>query len=74
MKLKIKFEYQCELELKESEVENTKTKLKKDDFVLCLTNELNEMFLAEDGRTEAGGITIFEHEVEEWLNQWKYKT
>lgn len=65
MKLKIKFEYQCEFELKENEVENIKTKLKGDGFVISLTNVLNEMFLQEDGRTEAGGITSCECKVEE---------
>lgn len=65
MKLKIKFEYQCELELKESEVENIKTKLKEDEFAIDLTNELNKMFLQEDGRTEADGVTDFKYEVVE---------
>ena len=65
MRLKIKFEYQCEFELKESEVEGMKTKLKGDEFVIDLTNVLNKMFLQEDGRTEAGGVTSCECKVEE---------
>lgn len=65
MRLKIKFEYQCELQIKEKEVENIKRKLIPEEFIERITNEVNDLFLMEDGRTEAGGVTDFEYEVVE---------
>lgn len=65
MKLKIKFEYQCELQIKEKDVENIKTKLIPEEFIGEITNYVNDLFLMEDGRTEAGGVTDFKYEVVE---------
>lgn len=64
MKFKMKFNYSCEFDVTEDEVKLIKNKI-NDEFISGLTDEINDMFLAGDGRTEAGMISNFNYEVEE---------
>ena len=65
MKLKLEFRYQCEIEIKEEEVKTLEDKLKYSDLVSDLSEEINWMLLAEDGRTEAGAVVDFDYKIEE---------
>lgn len=62
MKLKIKFKYECQLDINEEEAKKLKEKLEL--FRVLLNEEVNKIFLQNDGRTEAGSVTDFEYEVE----------
>lgn len=65
MRLKVEFKYQCEVEIKEDEVKTLEDKLKYSDLVSDLSKEINWMLLAEDGRTEAGGVVDFDYKLED---------
>lgn len=65
MRLKVEFKYQCEVEVKEEEIDKLKDNLKKDRFIQGLSKEINQVFLQDDGRTEAGGIVDFDYKLEE---------
>lgn len=64
MKFKIKFNYSCEFNVTEDEVKLIKNKI-NNEFITDLTDEINDIFLSDDGRTEAGMISNFNYEVEE---------
>ena len=66
MILKIKFNYACEIQVSEEEMLNIKKNLDDEDSILGITDDVNEIFLADDGRTEVGMISNFNYEVEEW--------
>lgn len=60
----MKFNYHCELDVTEDEAKLIKNRI-NDEFIFGLTEEINEIFLSDDGRTEAGMISNFDYEVEE---------
>lgn len=64
MILKIKFNYACEVQVSEEEMINIKKNLDDEDSISEITKDVNEIFLADDGRTEAGMISNFNYEVE----------
>lgn len=66
MKLKINFKYKCEIDIKPEELEKVRKNLNDQKNVDVLSDEINEIFLTGDGRTESGGITEYSFEVEEW--------
>ena len=65
MILKIKFNYACELQVSEEEMVNIKKNLNDENSLSEITERVNEIFLADDGRTEVGMISNFNYEVEE---------
>lgn len=66
MKLKCEFTYKCELEATKEEIKIIKGKYaEKERFMNDLVSEVNDFFLVDDGRTEAGMVTDFRIEVEE---------
>ena len=65
MILKIKFNYACEIQVSEEEMLNIKKNIDDEDSILGITDHVNEIFLADDGRTEVGMISNFNYEVEE---------
>lgn len=65
-KLKVKFTYECEIEVKPEELEILKKNLNDQENIDGLVEEINEIFLTGDGRTEAGTVTNYTFEVEEW--------
>ena len=65
MRLKLEFKYQCEVEIKEEEVKTLEDNLKYGDLVSDLSKEINDIFLIEDGRAEAGGVVEFDYEIKE---------
>lgn len=65
MKLMVDFRYQCEVEIKEEEVKTLEDNLKYGDLVSDLSKEINDIFLIDDGRTEAGGVVDFDYKIEE---------
>ena len=64
-KLKAKFTYECEIEVKPEELEILNKNLNDQENIDGLVKEINEIFLTGDGRTESGGITEYNFEVEE---------
>ncbi|WP_040397606.1 hypothetical protein [Anaerococcus senegalensis] len=64
MILKIKFNYACEVQVSEEEMVNIKKSFDDEDVIFELTEDVNEIFLADDGRTEVGMISNFNYEVE----------
>lgn len=64
-KLKVKFTYECEIEVKPEELEILKKNLNDQENIDGLVEEINEIFLTGDGRTEAGTVTNYTFEVEE---------
>ncbi len=64
-KLKAKFTYECEIEVKPEELEILKKNLNDQRNIDGLVEEINEIFLTGDGRTEAGAVTNYTFEVEE---------
>ena len=64
-KLKVKFTYECEIEVKPEELEMLNKNLNNQENIDGLVEEINEIFLAGDGRTEAGAVTNYTFEVEE---------
>lgn len=65
MILKIKFNYACEVQVSEEEMVNIKKSFDDENTIVEITEEVNEIFLADDGRTEVGMISNFNYEVEE---------
>ena len=65
MRLKLEFKYQCEVEVKEEEIDDLTKNLKKDIVRLWLTNNVNKLFLLNDGRAEAGGVVDFDYKLED---------
>lgn len=66
MKLKCEFTYKCELEATKEEIKIIKGKYaEKERFLENLSSEVNNFFLADDGRTEVGMVTDFKIEVED---------
>lgn len=63
MILKIKFNYACEVQVSEEEMVNIKKSFDDEDVIFELTEDVNEIFLADDGRTEVGMISNFNYEV-----------
>lgn len=65
MILKIKFNYACEVQISEEEMVNIKKNMDDENSIFEITKDVNEIFLADDGRTEVGMISNFNYEVEE---------
>lgn len=65
MILKIKFNYACEIQVSEEEMFNIKKNMDDENAISEITERVNEIFLADDGRTEVGMISNFNYEVEE---------
>ena len=63
MKLKVRFEYEYEVEISEDEKKNVIEKL-DDGYIKDLKNELDDMFLSDDGRYEDSKLN-FKYKVEE---------
>lgn len=64
MILKIKFNYACEVQVSEEEMLGIKKNLDDENSISEITEHVNEIFLADDGRTEVGMISNFNYEVE----------
>lgn len=64
MKVKVSFKYECEVTIKDNEILKFKEGLDDENYAYEITRGLNEMFLAGDGRTEAGGVSDFKYKVE----------
>ena len=64
MILKIKFNYVCEVQVSEEEMVNIKKNMDDENSISEITEHVNEIFLADDGRTETGMISNFNYEVE----------
>ena len=64
MKIKIKFNYTCEIQVSEEEILQVKKNLDDENVIFAITEDINEIFLSGDGRTEAGMISDFNYEVE----------
>lgn len=65
MILKIKFNYACEIQVSEEEMINIKKNMDDENSISEITEHVNEIFLADDGRTEMGKISNFNYEEEE---------
>lgn len=65
MKIKIKFNYACEIQASEEEILKVKENLDDENAVFEIIEDINEIFLSGDGRTEAGMISNFNYEVKE---------
>ena len=65
MILKIKFNYACEVQVSEEEMVNIKKNMDDENSISEIAEHVNEIFLADDGRTEVGMISNFNYEVEE---------
>lgn len=63
MILKIKFNYACEVQVSEEEMVNIKKNIDDENSISEITEHVNEIFLADDGRTEVGMISNFNYEV-----------
>lgn len=64
-KLKVKFTYKCEIEVKPEELEMLNKNLNNQENIDGLVEDINEIFLVGDGRTETGAVTNYTFEVEE---------
>lgn len=64
MIVKLKFNYACEVQVSEEEMINIKKNLDDENAIVEITEQVNEIFLADDGRTEVGIISNFNYEVE----------
>lgn len=64
MILKIKFNYACEVQVSEEEMVNIKKNMDDENSISEIIEHVNEIFLADDGRTETGMISNFNYEVE----------
>ena len=64
-KLKVKFTYECKIEVKPEELEMLNKNLNNQENIDGLVEDINEIFLTGDGRTEAGAVTNYTFEVEE---------
>lgn len=65
MKLKVKFTYECEIEVDEEELEILNKNCNNQQHIDSLAEHINDLFLIEDGRNEAGAVTDYTFEVEE---------
>ena len=65
MKLKVNFKYKCEIEVDEEELEILNKNCNNQQHIDSLAEHINDLFLIEDGRTEAGVLTDYKFEVEE---------
>ena len=65
MKVKLCFKYDCEVTIKDDEILKIKERLDDENYTCEVTRGINEMFLAGDGRTEAGCVSDFKYKVEE---------
>lgn len=65
MILKLKFNYACEVQVSEEEMVNIKKSFDDENAIVEITERVNEIFLADDGRTVFGMISNFNYEVEE---------
>ncbi|MDU3212153.1 hypothetical protein [Anaerococcus sp.] len=61
MILKIKFNYACEVQASEEEIVNIKKNMDDENSISEITEHVNEIFLANDGRTEVGMISNFNY-------------
>lgn len=64
MILKIKFNYAYEVQVSEEEILEIKKNIDDENSISKITEHVNEIFLADDGRTEKGMISNFNYEVE----------
>lgn len=64
MKIKINFNYTCEIHANKEEINNITKNLDDENTIFELTENINDIFLSGDGRTEAGMISNFNYEVE----------
>lgn len=64
-RLKVEFTYECEIEVDEEELEILDKNCNNQQHIDSLTEHINDLFLIEDGRTEAGVLTDYKFEVEE---------
>lgn len=65
LKVKFKFKYKCEIDINPEELEKVRKNLNDQRNIDVLSDDINEMFLTGDGRTESGGITEYSFEVED---------
>ena len=72
-KLKAKFTYECEIEVKPEELEILNKNLNNQENIDGLVEDINKIFLTGDGRTEAGAVTNYTFEVEDWTNKIEEK-
>ena len=63
MKIKINFNYTYEIHASEEEINNITKNLDDENTIFELTENINDIFLSGDGRTEAGMISNFNYEV-----------
>lgn len=70
-KLKVKFTYECEIEVKPEELEMLNKNLNNQENIDGLVEDINEIFLTGDGRTEAGAVTNYTFEVKDWNHKKK---
>lgn len=63
MKIKINFNYTCKIHASEEEINNITKNLDDENTIFELTENINDIFLSGDGRTEAGMISNFNYEV-----------
>lgn len=63
MKIKINFNYICEIHASKEEINNITKNLDDENTIFELTENINNIFLSDDGRTEAGMISNFNYEV-----------
>lgn len=63
MKIKINFNYTCEIYASKEEINNITKNLDDENTIFELTENINDIFLSDDGRTEAGMISNFNYEV-----------
>lgn len=68
-KLKAKFTYECEIEVKPEELEILKKNINDQRNIDGLVEDINEIFLTGDGRTEAGAVTNYTFEVKDWTSK-----
>lgn len=62
MKIKINFNYTCEIHASKEEINNITKNLDDENTIFELTENINDIFLSGDGRTEAGMISNFNYE------------
>lgn len=63
MKIKINFNYTCKIHASKEEINNITKNLDDENTIFELTENINDIFLSSDGRTEAGMISNFNYEV-----------
>lgn len=63
MKLTVEFKYACEIEIKPEEAKRMTEQLNDSEFRDYTLTRLNDIFLSNDGRTEAGTIKDFKYQI-----------